>query len=257
MNVRHASILDIAQTTGQVSVEALSTQLGVTAQTIRRDLAELAEAGKLERVHGGAVLPSGAVNIEYEERRRLNESAKTLIAARCAAEIPERSAVFLNIGTTTEAVARALLGHKGLMVFTNNLNVANILSGNPEAEVVVTGGVLRRSDGGLVGTAAASMIAQYKFDIAVIGCSALDADGDILDFDLSEVGVSQAILSRARHKWLVADQSKWQRAAPARIATLADMDLMFTDGPLPAEVTQKCADWQTRIVECSSARDQG
>ena len=129
---RRPGSLSIARRDGKVTVDGLAAHFGVTLQTIRRDLTDLADAGQLDRVHGGAVLPSGIANIGYEERRGLNHAAKTAIAARCAAAIPEDASAFPNIGTSTEAVARALLGHRKLMVITNNMNVANILVANPE-----------------------------------------------------------------------------------------------------------------------------
>lgn len=155
---RHPEILEIARRDGKVTVDGLATHFGVTLQTIRRDLTDLAEAGRLERVHGGAVLPSGTRNIGYEERRTLNPGAKAAIARACAARIPDNCSLFLNIGTSTEAVAQELLHHDNLMVVTNNMNVANILVANPNCEIVVTGGHLRRADGGLVGTLATDTI---------------------------------------------------------------------------------------------------
>ncbi len=245
---RHPEIVEIARREGKVTVEDLALHFGVTLQTIRRDLAELADAGKLERVHGGAILPSGTTNIRYEERRRLNEAAKAAIARACAARIPESCSLFLNIGTSTEAVAAELLRHRGLMVVTNNMNVANILSANPDCEVVVAGGSLRRADGGLIGSLTVDTIRRFKFDLAVIGCSALDVDGDILDFDIQEVGVSQMILAQSRKTYLVADHSKFKRSAPARIASMADLDAVFTDLPLPADLPRRCAEWSTEVV---------
>ncbi|WP_172331694.1 DeoR/GlpR family DNA-binding transcription regulator [Mangrovicoccus sp. HB161399] len=230
---RHPQILDIARLEGKVTVEDLVARFGVTPQTIRRDLNDLAESGQLERVHGGAVLPSGTANIVYAERSRLNRDAKEAIGRTCAAMVPQDASLFLNIGTTTEAVARHLLSHRGLMVMTNNLNVANILIGNPEANIVVAGGSFRRSDGGLVGPLTQASVESYKFDLAVIGCSAIDSDGDLLDFDAQEVGVTQTILRRARKVFLVADHSKFERTAPVRIGSLAQVDRLFTDRPLP------------------------
>ena len=247
-SLRQPEILDLARRAGKVTVEGLAEHFGVTQQTIRRDLADLAEAGRLERVHGGAVLPSGVTNIGYEERRHLNAGAKQAIARACAALIPEEAAVFLNIGTTTEAVAHALLGHRKLMVVTNNLNVAHILGANEGCEVVVAGGTLRRSDGGLVGALTTETIRAFKFDLAVIGCSALDAEGDILDFDLQEVGVSRAILAQSRRAVLVADHSKFARKAPARIGSLADVDHFVTDRALAPPLARRCADWRTQVV---------
>lgn len=248
MSIRHPEILEIARRDGKVTVEGLARHFGVTLQTIRRDLTDLAEAGRLERVHGGAVLPSGTTNIAYEERRRLNERGKIAIARACADRIPPASAVFLNIGTSTEAVAAALRHHRDLLVVTNNMNVANILGQNPDCEVIVTGGALRASDGGLIGDITTASIRQFKFDIGVIGCSAIDADGDILDFDVREVGASQAILTRSRCRILVADHSKLSRSAPARIASLQQIDIFVTDRPLPPDLKVRCEAWQTEVV---------
>ncbi len=228
-------------------VEVLSRRFGVTLQTIRRDLGELADAGHLDRVHGGAVLRMGVANIGYAQRRRMNEAAKAAIARACAAAIPHNSSVILNLGTTTEAVARELLTHSNITVVTNNINVANILVANPGCEVIVAGGALRRSDGGLVGELTTQFFSQFKVDYAVIGASALDQDGDLLDFDLAEVRVSKAIIGQSRQAWLVADHSKFHRTAPARVASLGDLAGFYTDAPLPDDLARKCQDWGTAV----------
>jgi len=245
---RHPEIMLTARRVGKVTVEGLAAQFGVTHQTIRRDLSDLAKAGSLERVHGGAILPSGTTNILYEQRRILNNAAKTSIAQACAARIPDGSSLFLNIGTSTEAVARELLHHRDLMVVTNNVNIANSLAANRKCQIVLTGGTLRRLDGGLIGALTMSTIRQFKFDIAVIGCSALDTNGDLLDFDIQEVGVSQMIIAQARKTFLVADHSKFRRNAPARITSMAEIDSFFTDQALPEDLATNCLKWQTEVV---------
>lgn len=247
-NLRQNDILGIAQAEGQVSVDDLALRLGTSVQTIRKDLAQLSEAGKLKRVHGGAILPSGVTNIGYEDRRELNRAAKAAIAARCAADIPDNASVFLNIGTSTEAVARELLSHRNLMVVTNNMNIAQILGANPDCEVIVAGGTLRRSDGGLVGPQTVQMIQAFKFDYAVIGCSALDQDGDILDFDIQEVGVSQTIIAQSRERFLVADMTKFERTAPVRIGSLRDVTRFYTDAAPSKGISKKCTRWKTEMV---------
>ena len=246
--LRHPEILEIARRDGKVTVEGLAQHFGVTLQTIRRDLTELAEARRLERVHGGAVLPSGTSNIGYDERRRLSGDAKAAIARACARLVPENASVFLAIGTSTEAVARELLAHRNLLVVTNNMNVANILIANPDCQIILAGGSIRRSDGGIVGSLTVQTIRQFKFDLAVIGCSALDEDGDLLDFDLQEVGVSQAILRQSRQSLLVADHSKFQRSAPVRIASLGDLGGFVTDRPLPQTPAERCREWGTQVT---------
>ncbi|TPW27503.1 DeoR/GlpR transcriptional regulator [Martelella alba] len=258
-NFRLNDLMQIARAEGRIVAEDAAERLGVTVQTIRRDLVKLSETGKLTRVHGGAVLPSGTANIGYADRRGLMAAEKAAIATACTSAVPDDAALFLNIGTTTEAVAHALLSHRRLMVVTNNINVANTLVANPGCEIVVAGGHLRRSDGGLVGTLANRIVEQFKFDIAIIGCSALDQDGDLLDFDMLEIGVTQAAIARARKTFLVADHSKFSRNAPARIASLADIDTVFTDRPLSPALTKACHDWKTEIriapAEGEIARD--
>jgi DeoR family glycerol-3-phosphate regulon repressor len=198
-------------------------------------------------VHGGAVLRSGVTNIAYQERRGLNAEAKAAIARRCARDIPDHASLFLNIGTTTEAVARELLQHESLTVVTNNINVANTLAGNDRCEVVVAGGRLRRTDGGLVGDLTATAVEAFKVDIAVIGTSALDAEGDLLDYDMQEVRVSRAIIRHARRVFLVADASKLARSAPVRIASLSEIDALYTDLPLPLALARRCREWDTDV----------
>lgn len=244
---RQTDILEIARRDGKVTVEGLAEHFKVTVQTIRRDLSELADAGRISRVHGGAILRSGTTNIGYEDRRALHEDAKEAIAQRCAARIPDGAALFLNIGTSTEAVARALSGHRDLMVVTNNMNVAHILAGHDSAQVIVTGGTLRRSDGGLTGGLTNAAIRQFRFDIAVVGCSALDPAGDLLDFDHQEVEVSRTILAHARRCFLVADHSKFARNAPVRIASMEAIDTFFTDRVPPARLAEHCRGWGTGI----------
>jgi len=126
--------------------------------------------------------------------------------------------------------------------------VANTLLSNKSCEIVVAGGTLRRADNGLVGNLTARTIENFKFDYAILGCSALDEDGDLLDFDIQEVVVGQTLLKRSREVFLVADHSKFKRSAPVRIGSLRDIDHMFTDRPLPGSLVENCAAWGTAVT---------
>lgn len=240
LSFRHQSIMDVAREIGRVGVDDLAEKLVVTPQTIRRDLNELCDEGHLTRVHGGAVLESGVANLAYEARRLMLSDEKEQIGQLCAQAIPDGASIFINIGTTTEAVARALRNRRDIMVITNNINVANILAANPHCDVVVMGGMLRRSDGGLVGESTVDMVQQFRTDYAVIGASAIDEDGSLLDFDYREVRVSQAIIQNARKTFLVADSSKLSRSAPVRIAHMNEIDRFFTDTIASEELRQVC-----------------
>lgn len=232
--------MEIARIKGHVNVELLSSEFKVTPQTIRKDLNDLCNLGELNRVHGGAVFPSNTTNLAYQARREIAAEGKSRIAESVANMIPDNSSVILNIGTTTEQVARGLRGHKGLMVITNNLNVAHILSKAPGIELVVTGGMVRKSDGGIVGEAAVDLIKQFKVDFAVIGASAIDEEGSLLDFDYREVQVSRAIVEQSRKTILVADHSKFERRAPVQIGRLSEMDVFVTDAEPSTDVREYC-----------------
>lgn len=248
MSLRKGEIITLMRLEGKATVDELADHFGVTVQTIRRDLGELEDEGKISRVHGGAVIRSGVTNIQYEERRNLFSEAKERIAKRVARDVPDDVSLFINIGTTTEAVARELLNHSNLTVVTNNMNVANILAANESCEIIVSGGTLRRTDGGLVGDLATQMIEQFKVDIAIIGASALDEEGDLLDFDLREVRVSKSIIRHARKVFLVTDHSKFERSAPVRIASFSELDAVYIDEPLVPELARKCNEWNTKVI---------
>lgn len=233
-NPRQLTLLAAVQAHGSVSVETLAGQLGVTLQTVRRDIQRLADEGLLSRFHGGVrVLSSTTRNLEHQQRERLNADGKTRIGRAVAEQVPHDCSLILNIGTTTEAVAKALLHHKGLRVITNNLNVAAILSSNPHCEVIVTGGVVRARDRGIVGEAAVDFIRQFRVDIALIGISGIETDGSLRDFDYREVKVAQTIIAHAREVWLAADSSKFNRPAMVEVANLSQIDRLFTDQTPP------------------------
>ena len=248
VNFRQREILALARKDGKVTVDGLAQHYDVTVQTIRRDLTELTDSGQLERVHGGAIIASGVVNLIYEERRRLNSEGKQAMAKSCAQSIHNGASVFMNIGTSTEAVAQCLLDHENLLVVTNNLNIANTLTVNNSCQIILSAGILRRVDGGLVGGLAVELVKQFKFDFAILGCSAIDTDGDLLDFDGQEIMVSQAALKQSRQVMVVSDHLKFTRTAPLKICSLNDVDKLFTDMLLPAKLIDDCRKWDTAIV---------
>ncbi|HYW57076.1 MAG TPA: DeoR/GlpR family DNA-binding transcription regulator [Polaromonas sp.] len=233
-NPRQLKLLDVVRERGSVTVEQLADTLDVTLQTVRRDVQRLADEGLLARFHGGVRVPTSTTeNLAHQQRESLNADGKARIARAVANEVPDNCSLILNIGTTTEAIAKALLQHKGLRVITNNLNVAAILSSNSDCEVIVAGGVVRARDRGIVGEAAVDFIKQFRVDIALIGISGIEADGSLRDFDYREVKVAQTIIEHAREVWLAADSSKFNRPAMVELATLSQIDRLFTDQPPP------------------------
>ncbi|MFN3986179.1 MAG: DeoR/GlpR family DNA-binding transcription regulator [Rhodocyclaceae bacterium] len=234
LNPRQTGIIEALKAEGPQSLEVLSERFEVSVQTLRRDVSRLADAGLLSRFHGGVRLPiSTTENLAYLQREQLNAPAKLRIARAVASRIPNGSSLIMNIGTTIEAVARNLVQHQGLRVITNNLNVAAILAGNRDCEVIVAGGQLRHADRAIVGEAAVDFIRQFKVDIGLMGISGIERDGTLRDYDYREVKVAQAILRQSREVWVVADVSKFDRPAMVEVARLDQINKLFVDAPLP------------------------
>lgn len=235
LNPRQSALIEMVRAQGSATIEELAKRFDVTLQTVRRDVNILSEAGLLSRFHGGVRIEASTIeNIAYRKRQGLHAAGKQRIAEAVARAVPDGCSLILNIGTTTEAVAQALLKHRGLRVITNNLNVAAILSSNADCEVIVAGGVVRTRDRGIVGEAAVDFIRQFKVDIALIGISAIEPDGSLRDFDMREVKVAQTIIAQSREVWLAADHSKFHRQAMVELARLDQIDRLFTDTAPPA-----------------------
>ncbi len=250
-NPRQLELVGEVRRLRRVSVEALAEHFGVTLQTVRRDVRLLADAGLVARFHGGVRVPESTTrNIAYRARQQLGEAAKLAIARTVARAVPNGSSLFINIGTTTEAIARELLTHRGLRIVTNNLNVAATLSENADCEVIVAGGVLRARDRGIVGEATVEFIRQFKVDIGLIGISGIEADGSLRDFDYHEVKVSRAIIEQSREVWLAADHSKFNRPAMIEVARLDQIDTLYTECAPPAPFAGLLAEAGVSVVTC-------
>lgn len=234
---RHQQIIELVKKHGYVSTEELVERFNVSPQTIRRDLNELADANKIRRYHGGATIPLSSENTSYTTRKSQNFSEKDLIAEELVKYIPDGATLFIDIGTTPEAVARALnKNHKQLRIVTNNMNVASILLANPEFKVILAGGEVRSRDGGIIGEATLDFIKQFRLDFGILGISGIDFDGSLLDFDYHEVRVKQAIIDNSRSIFLAVDHSKFGRNAMVKLGNISQVHSVFTDQRPPEEI---------------------
>ena len=249
---RREQIIGLVRRRGFASIEAMAKHFAVTPQTIRRDINDLCKHDLLARYHGGAGLPSSVENVDYTARKIMQPEEKRRIARLVASHIPDSASLFINIGTTTEAVAKALLGHSGLRVITNNLHVATILATRPDCEVILAGGVVRNRDGGIIGEATIDFVRQFRVDYGIIGISGIDDDGTLLDFDYREVRVAQAIIANSRRVFLVADHSKFGRNAMVRLGNLSQITALCTDRMPPPAACELLA---AREVELYVADD--
>jgi len=188
-------------------------------------------------------------NQPYSDRLKEHTQEKMNIAQAAAMIVPNGASLFLNIGTTTEAVAKALLDHTDLHIATNNLNVAMTLCQNPSFQIMIGGGQVRNHDGGVVGHKTTQFMNDYRLDIGIIGISGIDEDGTLLDFDLAEVKTSQIIIQNSKRVILVTDASKFGRRALFRVGSLSDIDDLVTDGAVPSSYKPLCHRANVNLID--------
>lgn len=242
LNRRQQQILEQVQRDGFASIDSLAQDFDVTSQTIRRDINQLCEEGLLRRYHGGAGVPSSAENLPYDRRQVQALEEKRRIARLVARQVPDRASLFIDVGTTTEEIAKALLNHQQLRIITNNLNVAQILAAKQSFEIIVTGGIVRPEDRAVVGEQAVEVINQFKVDIGILGASGIDQDGSLLDFDVRKVRVSKAIIANSRYQILAVDHSKIGRNAMVRSAHVSEIDEVIMDRDPPVHLKKQLED---------------
>ncbi len=245
---RHKQIIKLVAERGFVTIDDMAQHFQVTPQTIRRDINQLDQEKLLQRYHGGAGIPSSTLNTAYSDRKIQNLEEKTRIGKAIASNIPDHSSMFINIGTTTETIAKALLKHQGLTIITNNLHVASILSSKEDFNIIIAGGAVRNRDGGIIGEATVDFVKQFKVDFAIIGISGIDDDGELLDFDYQEVRVAQAIIENARQVFLAADHSKFGRNAMIRLGNISQASHLFTGQTPPTNISDILTEHEVELT---------
>ncbi len=236
---RQDRIVEICAAQGTATVGDIAHELGVSEMTIRRDLAELSDQGRVTRVHGGAKAPDSAHGraIAHEsahrEKRLRNAEQKRSIASRAAALVRERETVFLGAGTTVELMA-GLLPEMPLRVITNSLPVFNLLEGREELDLVLVGGSYRSRTGAFVGPLAEDMVGSLGMDKAFMGANGIL--GEALFTSNTEEGCLQRLaFGKAAERYVLADSSKLGTRDFYRFYSLRDVDALITDDGLADE----------------------
>ena len=233
---RQNAIVRIVREKGYASIESMAQAFDVSAQTIRRDVIELSRRNLVQRYHGGAGLPTGRDRLAYSNRRVRFAAEKRRIAAALAREIPDGASLFIDIGTTTEAVAEALLRHRNLRIITNHIAVVSTFCENTDFEIILTGGMVRSHDRAITGEAAADFLREFRVRYGIFGIGGIDPEGQMLDYDYRDTRVSRAAIEISRHRFVVADSSKFAGDAMIRLAHVSEIDALFTNAPPPAPI---------------------
>ncbi|PTR14245.1 DeoR/GlpR family DNA-binding transcription regulator [Cereibacter azotoformans] len=226
---RHAVILGLLRQQEHVTIEAMAAACDASLQTIRRDLNQLSEDGRVVRYHGGARLADLARTATYEVRSASHVREKVAAGQLLARLIPDGASLFLAGGSTLALAAQELRACERLTVVTNNLHAAVTLYDKTGFDVCVLGGTMRPASGSMIGEDAVRMIERYSLDYAVIGTCGISADGALLEYDQGLVPPILAMIANARQTVLVADGSKFGTKGIVRAANLEAVDHFVTD----------------------------
>ncbi len=233
--IRQQMLLQWIENSHYVSLEEIAERFRVTTQTARRDIADLEHQGKVRRLHGGVSQLAPLDPVTYRQRRHDRADEKARIAEAVVALIPDNATIFLDTGTTCEAIANALVSRERLHVVTYSLRSAAIISEKTDFTLAVPGGFVRPIDGGMFQEDTPEFIRRFKFDYAIISVSGVDDDGDLCDDDHTEVAVVSAALRQAAHKLLAVDSSKFGKRAMVRLGSVHDITAVITN-EMPAPV---------------------
>jgi DeoR family glycerol-3-phosphate regulon repressor len=234
---RHEAILSRLEDEHRVSVTDLATSLGVTGETIRRDLKVLEDEGLLRRLHGGASLRTRVQDRPLQERNRLNMAEKGIIAGLARRIITNRSSIFLDTGTTTLSLARRLSGFRDLQIYTNSLDIARAAAEYSGTIIYVTPGRLRKNDNALVGYDTVKYVEGFNFDIAFMGIAGVHPEQGLTDYEEDEARLRQSLICHARSRIVLADHSKFDKTASIRSLGFADIDSLISDRKPPRDLT--------------------
>lgn len=235
---RRAEILEMLRHRRAIRSEEVAATLGVSVETVRRDLEHLDHAGELVRVHGGAVPVQVAAVSEppFEARTSLAAASKQAIGRAAAGLVQAARTVFLDVGTTAMQVAHSMSGDAHATVITPSFRVAEILAQHPTITVMVPGGIVRNGDLAISGATAVDFLQDISPDVALLGSGGLTAERGLTDFELAEIPLKRVALHNSARAYVLADSTKIGVVAPYRVCGLAELTGVVTDAEIsPAD----------------------
>ncbi|HEX8833453.1 MAG TPA: DeoR/GlpR family DNA-binding transcription regulator [Abditibacteriaceae bacterium] len=250
---RFQAISDLVAQRQKLTVGELQNELGVSAATLRRDLAELEALGKIVRVHGAVVHP-GFFRGEpsFAQKRRSSVNIKRAMALAAAELVPARATVFVDAGTTCLEVGRVLLARHDITLLTHSLPLAALAyEGESAAKVICIGGEVRTISGATVGALALSWLQNLRADWCFVGASGLSPGSGASTTELGEAAMKQAMLGRAEHKVLVADAAKWNKPVTVDFATWNNFDFWVTGGEFAPDAAKTIKKIGPRVVHAA------
>lgn len=241
---RHLKIIEILSVNGSVQVDKLAKILDVSLMTVRRDLDKLQQDGRIDRYHGGAIIKQ---EVPYTEKNSLELDVKHKIAELSAKLVRKGSVVYLDAGTTTHEIAKAIKDIPNLTIVTNDIGIANLLL-DSSANLIICGGVIQKSTGSMVGSLAIKMVENLRMDIAFMGAQSVDDSFNVLTPTMDKGVMKQIICNNSKEKYLVVDSSKFGRQALIKINHLSDYTAVITNKKFTPEEEKKLKEMRATII---------
>ncbi len=238
---RSAEILRLVRSHGSCRINDLAADLGVSDETIRRNIRPLVERGMVLKVHGGIMLPDRAGELPFHNRMQENRAAKEKIATLTAQQISNGDSLILDGGTTTTYVALALTGHRNLQVVTNSTDIARTLAPHGNNRIHLAGGELRADDATTFGDPACDFVRNFHARHAILSIAAINAWG-FLDQNPCEAEFGRSVMEQSERVIVVADHSKFGRDGFVKVADHHRIDVLVTDIDPPASLAKRLAD---------------
>ncbi|MEH7385256.1 DeoR/GlpR family DNA-binding transcription regulator [Bacillus sp. JJ1521] len=236
---RHSQILTQLEENNIIRISELSERLGVTKQTIRRDLAELEKTGLIKKVHGGALLNKTNIEPSYSKRVSTSVNEKERIADIAAGFVEDGDAIFLDVGTTTLMMAKRLKERKNLTVITNFLLIAIELANAPGVKVILSGGELRGEELSLSGPISNKSVQDIFIDKAFIGVGGLSLDSGFTDYHLGESEIRRIMIKHSKRSYALADHSKMDIIAIYKTVDIHEIDTLITNKETSKSLIEK------------------
>lgn len=235
---RQRAIVDLVRDEDVTRVVDLAGRLGVSDETIRRNVKALVEHGLLTRSHGAVELAGAAAEPPFRRRMRVNAAAKRALAATVGGLVQDGQTVMIDTGSTTAFIAQALTQRRGLTVITNSLEIARHLLGQNGARVYLAGGELRPDLAAAVGSQAEDFIRRFRADVAILSIGGVDARAGFTDFDLEEARIARAMIESCEQTIVAGDSSKFGRRAPVSVCDASEVKAVVIEAAPAADVDE-------------------
>jgi DeoR family transcriptional regulator, glycerol-3-phosphate regulon repressor len=233
---RQMDIMRLLQVEKSCSVIELATKLGVSDETIRRDIKQMTQTGAVEKIHGGVMLPHSSLEPPFLRRLEEQRFEKQKIAKLAATIIRDGETLLIDNGSTSCYIAKELSAHRNMTVVTNSTEVARDLCARNNNTVYMAGGELRADDSAAYGPTAVSFAKQFSTERAILSIGAVHSELGCLDFDLSEAEFKRAVIPQAASIVMVADHTKFNRPGVVNVCNFAQVDMLLTDKLPPQEI---------------------